>query len=228
MFPIHWPWDWGWGWAAAVGGIFALGVFILPWFLFLLNLHTLLERVRDENRSMPAGQVWLNFIPVFFLGWFIYTVMKVRDSVQAEYRTRGWVVEGDLGYNVGVAAGVLAIASFILGWALPISWMLTIGWLVCWILYWIKTSDLKNRLGEAPTWHGTAGPPSYPPPTPPPAPGAYPPPAPGVYPPPSGHAPPASPPQSEQARLCAACGSAYDPGDQFCRVCGLPLPKSPE
>ena len=35
------------------------------------------------------------------LGWFIYTVIKVKDSLQAEFRARGWFIDGDLGYNVG-------------------------------------------------------------------------------------------------------------------------------
>jgi hypothetical protein len=76
----------------------------------------LLNRVSPVNRAMPAAHVWLNFIPVFNLGWFLYTVVKVRDSVRAEYQSRGWPVEGDLGYNVGLATGVLAIVTFIMGW----------------------------------------------------------------------------------------------------------------
>ena len=118
MFPMgfpSWAWDWGWGWAAAVGGIILLGIFLIPWFFFLLNLQNLLNRVSDHNRAMPAGYVWLNFIPIFNLGWFIYTVTKVRDSVKAEYRSRNWVLEGDFAYNVGLAAGVLAIVTFFMG-----------------------------------------------------------------------------------------------------------------
>ena len=86
-----WSWNWGWGWAATVGAIVLLGIFLLPWFFFLLNLQTTLNRVSDRNRAMPAGHVWLNFIPIFNLGWFIYTVTKVRDSV------RGRVPDARLG-----------------------------------------------------------------------------------------------------------------------------------
>ena len=86
----NWSWDWGWGWAATVGTILALAIFVLPWFFFLLNLNTLLDRVKAENRAMAPSHVWLNFIPVFNLGWFLYTVVKVRDSVRAEYASRGW------------------------------------------------------------------------------------------------------------------------------------------
>lgn len=213
----NWGWDWGSGIFAAVGVIFVLAIFIVPWFLFLLNLQHLLERVSDRNRAMPAAQVWLNFIPIFSLGWFIYTVIKVRDSVRAEYETRGWMPESDLGYNVGLAAGILAAASFVLGWVPLIGWGAVIAWVVCWIIYWLKTADLKNRLGAGAAWAGSASPPPY-----------------SQYGAPAGPAAPVAPaaaapsptvaPSPAQAAACAGCGVAYDPGDRFCRTCGLPLP----
>ncbi len=259
MFPMggwSWgldsDWGWGWGWVAAVGGIIVLGIFLIPWFFFLLNLQNTLNRVSDSNRAMPAGHVWLNFIPIFNLGWFIYTVTRVRDSVKAEYRSRNWKVEGDFGYNVGLATGVLAIVSFFMGWVPVLGWAVGLAQLVCWIIYWLKTHELKNSLGER---AGLAGPTPYAPPPP----YAAPPPYPGFPVPPSGAAPgagqqiaPAAAPAvaapavaatavaatalaaSEAAQesagatgpaMCAGCGSTYDPGDKFCRTCGLPLPQ---
>lgn len=182
-----WYWDWGWGWAAAVGTILALAVFVLPWFFFLLNLNTLLDRVKRENRAIAPSHVWLNFIPIFNLGWFLYTVGKIRDSVKSEYASRGWPAEDDFGYNVGLVTGILWLASFFLWWVPLIGWAAGIGWLVCWIIYWVKTSDLKNRLTEGEAWnHGSAhrrystpgGPFAGPHSTP----GAYPPPTPGGHP----------------------------------------------
>jgi hypothetical protein len=275
MFPMgfpSWTWDWGsgWGWAAAVGGIILLGILLIPWFFFLLNLQNLLGRVSDRNRAMPAGNVWLNFIPIFNLGWFIYTVTKVRDSVKAEYQSRGWQPEGDLAYNVGLAAGVLAIVTFFMGWVPVLGWAVGIAQVVCWIIYWLKTSELKNKLGDAGTWSGSG---QYPPPPPypgypttasqpgPPSSQGYPQaqpypsaggPAEGSTPagaaPPSGEPPAGEPetaaplgqtpqgdgteaaPDAEASTeqggpdLCAGCGSSYDPGDKYCRTCGLPLP----
>jgi hypothetical protein len=195
--------------------------------------------------------VWLNFIPVFCLGWFIYTVIKVRDSVRAEYGARGWPAEGDFGYNVGIAAGVLWIAAFLFWWIPFIGWLLGIGWLVCWILYWLKTSDLKKRLDEGTAWRGTA--PSQPYSAPgqpysgsmPPYGAPRPPAAATPYTsgprPSSAYAAPATAAtvaataapdatavseaeEGERRRLCAACGASYDLGDKYCRSCGLPLP----
>jgi zinc-ribbon domain len=216
---------WGWGWVAAVGVIILLGIFLLPWFFFLLNLQNLLERVSPANRRMTPGLVWLNFIPVFHLGWFIYTVIKVKDSVSAEFQSRGWVVDGDLGYNVGLTAGILWIAAFFIGWIPFIGWILPLAGVVCWIIYWLKTSDLKHRLEGPPPW---ARPATYPPMFP----SAMAPYAAGY---PQPYAPPAAPvapvpeptdePSSEtQETRCGACGSKLDPGDRFCRSCGLPLP----
>ena len=70
----------GLGVRALVGGIIALVVLIL----FLLNLMRLLEAVQPQNRAMSPGLVWLNVIPLFTVGWMIYTVLKISDSVQRE------------------------------------------------------------------------------------------------------------------------------------------------
>ncbi|MFH0916194.1 MAG: hypothetical protein V1912_07065 [bacterium] len=252
-------WMWGWSAPAAVGGIILLGIILIPWFLFLLNLQTTLNRVSDRNRAMPSGHVWLNFIPIFNLGWFIYTVTKVRDSVKAEYQSRGWTPDGDFGYNVGLTAGILAIASFFIGWVPVLGWGIAIALLVCWIIYWLKTSDLKNRLGQGSGWQGSTPYPPYPPY--PGSPGSAPGAGPGATPPysasrtyqtpppaagpsfsetpvagaPTAQGPPGAPPEDESAdqrppdrepgaRLCAGCGTPFDPGDGFCRTCGLRLP----
>lgn len=256
LFPMRmsdWAWDWawsGWGWLAGIGFIILLGIFLLPWFFFLLNLQNLLNRVSPVNRAMPAGHVWLNFIPVFNLGWFIYTVVKVRDSVRAEYGSRGWLGEGDFGYNLGLATGVLAIVTFFLGWVPVLGWALGIAQLICWILYWLRTNDLKNRL-EAGTYPRPAvypphGAPSGGRPSP-----AYPPVAPVPPGPPAPYAgtavtataaaagaaavvgeqagaAPSAGTGSEQELICAACGATYAQEDRFCRACGLPLPQGKE
>jgi hypothetical protein len=241
----------GWSWVAAVGVIVLMGLCLLPAIFFLLNLQNLLNRVSPANQGMSPGLVWLNFIPIFNLGWFVYTVIKVRDSVSAEFRSRGWSIDGDLGYNVGLAAAILWIASVFVGWIPFIGWVLPLGALICWIVYWLKTSDLRERLEPIPAWRRPMGyPPTYPSTYPP----AYPPttsPYAPQYPQPYGGPPTseaaaagvtaadgpgavaaatiaaaeAAPSAAEeQDTLCGACGSKIDAGDKFCRSCGLPLP----
>ena len=219
---------WGWGWLAGIGVIILLGVYLLPWFFFLMNLQALLSNLSPENRRMSPGKVWLNFIPVFQLGWFIYTVIKVRDSLSAEFKTRGWFIDGDLGYNVGLTAGVLWVASFVIGWIPFIGWVLPLAGTVCWIIYWLKISDLKNRLDARPAWN-RGQPLMYPP--------AYPPYG-ARYPrerefredaepaKPDENAPAGAISDAEQGPReyrCAACGANFDPGDWFCRKCGSRL-----
>ena len=228
-----WAWDWGWGWAMAVGVIVVLGVALLPWFFFLLNLQTTLGRVSERNRAMPPAHVWLNFIPIFNLGWFLYTVTKVTDSLRAEYQSRGWAPEGDFGYAVGLAAGVLAIASFFMGWVPVLGWLVAIALLVCWILYWLKVSDVKSRLAGAVEPFGRArysehpgGP--WPPGAATPGPGDSAGASQGDSPPESAFAPSpgkvaSGPQQPEEGGQCAVCGGSYSAGDRFCRTCGLRL-----
>jgi hypothetical protein len=241
---------WGWGWLAGIGVIILLGLFLLPWFFFLLNVQTLLNAIHPANRRMSPGMVWLNFIPIFSLGWFIYTVAKVKDSVNAEFKSRAWYIDGDLGYNVGLTAGILWVASFFIGWIPFIGWVLPLAGAVCWIIYWLKISDLRNRLDSGPAWnrpgmYSSMYPPAYPPYTPryPRGDGAR---MTGGGPgaPDGGQRPATAQPSAERPiegepvkdgaetttatgtaeTTCALCGSKYDAADRFCRGCGLRLP----
>jgi hypothetical protein len=238
-----WGWHWGWGGLGSfIWIVFVAVVVIVPWLFFLLNLRGLLERVSEPNRAMPPEHVWLNFIPVFNLGWFIYTVAKVRDSVRAEYHGRGWAIDGDLGYNVGLAAGILGICTVFFGWIPLIGWGVGVAGLICWVIYWLKTADLKSRLSFGDQSHG-AGLGAYPPYYTPPAPGAQwqrppagqqpagspprpagPPPQPaGVSPQPGAGSADAAP-KRDKDKQCAICATTVTPDDKFCRGCGLPLP----
>ena len=235
-----WAWDWngGWGFPMAFGVIFGLAIYVVPWLFFLLNLRGLLERVSVYNRGMSPEYVWLNFIPIFNLGWFIYTVTKVRDSVRNEYQSRGWPADGDFGYNVGLVAGVLVICSVVLGWVPVLGLGLAVAALVCWIIYWLKTNDLRNRLGVAGVWPAGGGPAPYP----------------GRGRPRAGrpwagairsgavhrYAAISLEPTAGRGARVAVAGCGFDrsgqalrrlrrhhpPGDRFCQSCGLPLPQS--
>jgi hypothetical protein len=248
-----WGWDWGWGglWSF-FWVVFVIAIFVIPWLFFLLNLRSLLECVSPPNRAMSPDMVWLNFIPVFNFGWFIYTVAKVRDSVRAEYDSRYWTREGDYGYNVGLAAGILGICSAVFGWIPLLGWGVSVAALVAWIIYWLKTADLKSRLGYgSPTPYGMHG--NYDSshgqvrwsPAPPPGPAST---QPGpASTPPAPQAPSAGAGGSSaggnggedalrgspatvgtvggagEARRCAVCNTPVSPEDRFCRGCGLPL-----
>jgi hypothetical protein len=243
---MFWDWNVASGLWVSLWIVFVLAVLVTPWVFFLMALRGVLEKVSPQNRAMAPEHVWLNLIPVFNLGWFIYTVAKVRDSVKAEYYSRGWPIEGDFGYNVGLAAGIVGICAVVLSWVPVIDFATGIAAFVCWVIYWLKMADLKNRLSLGDYWRGPVSPPPYAgyqwPYDRPPGPGAAPyappasyyPPAPQPGPPPAqqpaGQAPrPAaqpspSAPKRTQPTRCAVCATTVAPEDKFCRGCGLPLP----
>ena len=227
----NWNGEWNWDWSPAlvvtmiIVGLVFLAVAILVEFLFLRNLRDLLKQVSDQNRAIPSSYVWLNFIPLFGLGWIIYTVIKVRDSVRAEYRTRGWAPRDDFAYGVGLAYGILTIASFALGAVPFVGGMISIASLVCWIVYWVKTSQLKRQLMQGMAPGGYAAPPQYPATQAPAAP-AY------------GEQSPMRQTPGEEitsgesaaageaaavAATCPFCGATYRPRARFCSVCGRPV-----
>ena len=201
-----------------------LAVSILLQFLFLLNLRNLLREVRPQNRAMAPNLVWLNFIPLFSFAWMIYTVVKIRDSVEAEMRSRGTAVAKDPAYRVGMSYAVLSIIVAVVGWSTPggylavaaglvgLSAALSIASLVLWILYWIRTASLKNGLKhELQYLESSSGYRGF------------------GYPKASAPHPTASSPGGQPSTIeCPSCGLLPMPDDEFCRSCGLPIEKPEE
>ena len=186
--------------------VFIAAAGILFSVFFLLTMRETLRRVSGENRAMPADHVWLFFIPVFGYFWFIYMVVKVRDSLRAEYHSRGLPVEGDFGYSVGLAAGILAIICAAWSWApsgfLLAGFVLAVGQLVCWGIYWVRIAWAKARLGGSPE----GGPlydamdPDYP----------------------DDRDDPDD--LGDDAGYCGVCGTPVLPDDRYCWRCGSSLP----
>jgi hypothetical protein len=218
-----------------------LGISFVIEILFLLNLQRTLERVSLTNRAMTPGLVWLQIIPVFGFVWFLYVVVKVRDSLRAEYKTRGWPTDSDFGLNIGIAAGVLQVVSYAATWASDryeaMQVILIGGALVCWVIYWVRTAGYKKRLG-APGWEPGANYGGAP----------FPPPYPGGPGPTGTAAPPeaanslgdagqgeddsldedvddpAGDGPGQDSLFCPVCATRVREGDRFCHVCGSQLP----
>ena len=166
----------------------AFAVWLVVGFFFLLNLRDLLMNVGSQNRAMQPDQVWLNLIPLFNLVWVFVTIVKVRDSVRAEFQSRNWAPKGDFSFGLGIAAAILTILS----WG-PFG----LAALVCWIVYWIRMSELKSQLI---TYQ------AYPPGASQSAKGSM-----------------ASGESGAHASYCPFCGTACSPGANFCRSCGRPV-----
>jgi hypothetical protein len=222
--------------------LLVLGVSFVVEILFLLNLQRTLERVSLVNRAMTPGLVWLQIIPVLGFFWFLYVVVKVRDSLRAEYKARGWPTDSDFGLNIGIAAGVLQVVSYGATWATDgyeaMQVILIGGALVCWIIYWVRTAGYKKRLGP-PNWvpganYGGA-------PFAPPYPGG-PGPAGTAGPPDAANSLgdagngeedepfdddedfPAGDGPGQDTLFCPVCATKVREGDRFCHVCGSQLP----
>ena len=56
-----------------------LAACIVPVIFFLLQLQKLLNACTPGSRQMEPGMVWLNLIPLFGLGWMIYTVIDLIE-----------------------------------------------------------------------------------------------------------------------------------------------------
>ena len=122
--------------------VVALGS-IIPGILYLVSLQSTLNEISIKNRRMQPGQVWLSLIPLFGLVWQFIMVSRIADSLRAEFDDRQiQIAELRPGYSVGLAYCVLFTCSII-----PVLGFLTsIAGLICWIIYWVKTSDFRQKL----------------------------------------------------------------------------------
>ena len=120
--------------------------FLIPAIFFLINLSKTISVCAIENQTMTPGLVWLNFIPLFSLGWIIYTVLKVNESVKKEYISRNKNVD-ELKSTQGVG---LAFAICIPCSIIPIIGILSsIASFVLMIIYWVKTYNIRMELAQS-------------------------------------------------------------------------------
>jgi hypothetical protein len=124
---------------------FVLGItWIVVTVFWLLVMQRALELVVPNN-TMPAGNVWLTFIPFFGLYWQFEVVQKVADSLGEEYRRRGIISrEARPGFGVGLTANILLCCAFIPSFGILIAIVSNISRLIH--LFRIKnyTADLEE------------------------------------------------------------------------------------
>lgn len=126
--------------------IIILGGFLTLFIFFFKNINDLMNEVAPHNQQVPPGNIWLMFIPLFNLvyGFIIYP--KVCDSVRLEFEERGHADGGDYSRGLGVTLPILRVCGII-----PIlNYLSGIGWLIVWIIFWVKTAEYKNQLRSLP------------------------------------------------------------------------------
>ncbi len=116
---------------------------LIPFVFYLITLQNILKKVSPENQKMPPANVWLLFIPLFNIGWHFVVVSRVSDSLKAEFTKRGITFEAERpAYGVGLAYCILNCCTII-----PVLGIVaSIGWLICWIIFWVKVSSYGTKL----------------------------------------------------------------------------------
>lgn len=127
----------------------AIGITIMVF--YLKNLSDLLKQIKPGNRLVEPNNVWLMFIPLFNLIYPFILYPKICDSTKAEYMSRGLPAEGDFSRGIGITMPILGLASMI-----PILGSIaSLGNIVLFIVFWVKTSSYKNELKMTSAGEGT-------------------------------------------------------------------------
>ena len=120
-----------------------LALLLIPTILYFITLQKALEAVSPQNRMMPPGQVWLSLIPLFNFVWMFFVVNKIADSFRLEcYRLNIPTKELKPSFGIGNAKNILHLGTII-----PfLGALASLGFIVCWILHWIKVNQIKNLI----------------------------------------------------------------------------------
>lgn len=134
--------------------LLVLYVLFLVAFIFFVNVQQqTLKAVREQNRSMEPGKVWLQLIPIFGLVWQFTVTKSIADSLRAELESRN--KESSLGiWDEGITDEVNIHPTYTTGrWycillcisAIPFVGFLTgIFAVVLWITYWGQLNKYRN------------------------------------------------------------------------------------
>ena len=125
----------------ALGGVFIIIVLLLVLvvaILYLLNLQNLMKSIKEENREVPPGNVWLMLIPLFSIVYAFILYPKISASVKKELESRG--MEGDGSKNLGMALAVTGA----LGVVPVLNTIAGLANFVIFIIWWSKTAGYKN------------------------------------------------------------------------------------
>jgi len=103
---------------------------------------------------MAPGEVWLQLIPLFGLVWQFMVVTKIAESIQKELSDNtSFSFEENTAsqinsnqprptYGIGMAYCTLFCLTMI-----PVLGRLaSLAGLICWIIYWVRIANYKNRI----------------------------------------------------------------------------------
>jgi hypothetical protein len=124
------------------GGLIVLAVF------YLKNLQDLLRECDPKNRQVPPGNVWLMFIPVFNYVYGFILYLKISETLKREFEYRNAPQSGDYLKVLGILMPSLNVAGLL---PIPLTKaLLGLAGLIIFIIYWVKTAEMKNKLRSLP------------------------------------------------------------------------------
>jgi hypothetical protein len=125
-------------------------VCLIPAIFYLLTLQNILKAISHQNRAMRPGQVWLLLIPFFGLAWHFIVVSNISTSIEQEYKSKGIAVENRPTYNIGLVMCILLGCSSLIFFFFFLRSLISIAALICWIIYWVKVNEYKNKIQALP------------------------------------------------------------------------------
>ena len=128
--------------ALIIGLGLVLIIFCVVQLFYLLTLSKTIAAVRPEFRKVTPGQAWLGFIPIFHLIWPFIINPKVIASIREDLEDRGYSENGDFGKTLGSVYPGLRIAGNIP----TIGGLFGLGYLVVFIIWWVKLGGYKSKL----------------------------------------------------------------------------------
>lgn len=121
--------------------------------MYYLNLQNMLKEIHPSNRTIEPTNVWLMFIPLFNIVYGFIMYSKITESIKNEYEARGYNDGGNYLKGLGMAIPILAIVGIIPTFGSVAS----LAGLVVWIIYWVKSAEIKKRLMSSPNEGGNGG-----------------------------------------------------------------------
>ena len=123
-----------------------VGVFLVPWVLYIRSVQLTLEAVPPDKREMSPGTAWLLLIPLFNLIWTFFVVMKLSESFRALKAANMLRSPTDASYSVGLAMAICSALSLVAGWVPVVGWLILIASFVLWILYWVGIVNARKEI----------------------------------------------------------------------------------
>ncbi len=119
---------------------------------YLSDLRNLLKEIDPRNRKIAPNNVFLMLIPLVNWAYGFIMYPNIAKSVEAEYEDRQFEPIGENFKNLSMAMPILVVSNVALRQINEkLGTLVTFAWLVVWIIYWVKTSEIKRRLKETST-----------------------------------------------------------------------------